>query len=186
MIKKVSLTVLAAVIVIASICFAFPAFANSTETAEAEKVTVTGQGEKLLDMLNRSFVYNGTFDNPEETVNESIIALLDLTEDEFIEESTVADFIYNMYGKKDIDFSTLNTDFPKKEGFVYIIPRGYTVYEHSLKSVTENTDGTLTVVTNVDILTHDGGEFTAECVSVFKENKDSAYGYNILSSDIQE
>ena len=51
------------------------------------------------------------------------------------------------------------------------------------KTYTLNEDGSYTVITSVEINSHDGGE-TVKAKTLFIKNSDSDFGYNIVSSDI--
>ena len=144
---------------------------------------------RFLNMLNHNFVYNESFYTEEAIVNESVKALLDLKEDEnssFIAEGIVADYVNNMYGIEISDFSGMNSDFPQKEGFVYIIPRGYSEFNHKIVSVKENEDGSYTVKTSITVSIHDNGEKTEMCETLFVINEASQFGFNIISSNIGE
>ena len=142
---------------------------------------------RFLNMLNHSFVYDSSFDTVEAIVNDSVIALLDMRDsedDSYISEAIVSDYIYSMYGIEIEDFSGINADFPQREGYVFILPRGYEIYSHEITSVVMNEDGTYTVITNVKISTHDGQIYTDICESLFVENAFSQFGYNIVYSNI--
>jgi hypothetical protein len=89
-----------------------------------------------------------------------------------------------MYGIEDIDYSLINADFSKKEGYVYILPRGYELYSHKVESVTLNEDGSYTVKTNVSISTHDGLKINEVCETLFVKNDASSFGFNIVYSNI--
>lgn len=153
------------------------------EAPQAEKINEA----RFLNMLNHNYVYNESYDSLESIVNDSVIALLDMREsenDSYISEEIVNGYLFDMFGFEIDDFSLLNTQFPKKEGYVFILPRGYAKYEHSAVSITENEDGTLTFITDVTISTHDGMNETLKCKTMFIENTDSVFGYNIVRSDI--
>lgn len=144
---------------------------------------------RFLNMLNHNYVYNDAFDYAEEIVNNSVIALLNLrdTEDDaFISETYVKDFVFNMYGLKIDDFSGINAEFPSREGFIYIIPRGFSLYRHEIDSVSRNEDGSYTVVTSVAVDRHDDEAVKCKAVSLFVKNKDSQFGWNIIYSNISE
>lgn len=153
------------------------------DTATSDKVLEA----RFLNMLNRNFVYDGAFDTVEGVVNSSIIALLDKRDsedDSFISQEIVSDFVYDMYGIEDIDYSAVNTQFAQKDGFVYIIPRGFELYNHKIVSITNNEDGSYTVKTNVTISTHDGLQIVDVCESLFVKNEASNFGYSIIYSNI--
>lgn len=169
---------------------------DSFVSSSAKVITVAEQTEKFdtskvlesrfLNMLNHNFVYNTDFESVETIVNESVIALLntkDSFDDSFIEESIVSDYILNMYGIEIDDFSKINTSFPQKDGYVYIIPRGYSLYEHKMVSVKENEDGSFTVKTELKTSAHDGVDSTDICETLFIVNQNSDFGYSIIYSN---
>ena len=112
--------------------------------------------------------------------------ICDAQDDSYISESIASDYIYNMYGINGIDFSQLNSGFPYKQGYVYIIPRGFSVYNHEIVSVVENEDGSFTVKTNVSISTHDGCEYVGVAETLFVKNTESQFGYNIVYCNISD
>jgi len=86
-----------------------------------------------------------------------MVALLDMRDsedDSYISQDIVSDFVYDMYGVE-VDYSEINTQFPQKDDYVFILPRGYELYEHTILSVVANEDGTYTVKTNIKISSHD-------------------------------
>ena len=139
---------------------------------------------RFLNMLKHSFVYDADFESVESVVNGSMPALLNLREGDFISEAFVADYVFNMYGIEVENFGELNRDFPSKEGYVYIIPRGFTKYEHSAVSVTENEDGSYTVETKVTAEGHDSEAIVETCTTLFVPNESSSFGFNIVYSNI--
>lgn len=157
-------------------------------TQNQEVITVADNTKMLesrfLNMLNHSFVYDSDFHNKETLVNNSVLALLDLADNGFVSETYVSDYIFNMYGINVADFSDINVDFEQKQGYVYIVPRGYSVCEHKIISVTDNSDGSYTVVTNVEISLDDGTVITDTATTVFLQNAESQFGYNIVYSEI--
>lgn len=155
----------------------------STELPNSSKVL----SARLLNMLNHSFVYNEAFDSVEDMVNASMPALLEMRDkdnEDYISEDFVKSYIYNMYGAEIDDFSDLNKDFPRLDGYVYIIPQGFTVYRHKIESLSVNEDGSITVVTRVTLDSHDEASTVKTAVSLFVKNSSSQFGYNIISSDI--
>lgn len=155
---------------------------------ESEKISSSKVLEsRLLNLLNHNFIYNSDFESIENIVNGSVIALLNMrecSEDSFIAENIVSDYIFNMYGIEIEDFSNINTEFAQKSGYVYIIPRGYSTFEHEMLSVKENEDGSLTAKTKVIINSYDGNEIIDFCETLFIVNPESALGYSIISSNI--
>ncbi len=203
--KKGLLTVAIGFVAVA--VFSVSMFASSTPntaeikpnpTAKAEVITVADTDKssadatkvletRFLNMLNHNFVYDDTFCSVEDIVNSSMPALLqhrDTENESFINETYVADYVLNMYGIEDIDFSTINTDFEQMDGYVYIIPRGFTRYSHKITSVTDNEDGSYTVKTKISSASHDGIDFIDTCTTLFVPNANSAFGFSIIYSNI--
>ena len=144
---------------------------------------------RFLNMLNHNFVYNEAFNSVEDIVNASVPALLNMRDpvnESYIVESYVKDYVYNMYGVEIEDFSDINNDFAHLDGYVYIIPRGFSVFSHKIDSVSLNEDGSFTVVTSVSIDSHDGDSISRKAVSLFVKNDRSRFGYNIISSEISD
>lgn len=144
---------------------------------------------RFLNMLNHNFVYNEAFNSVEDIVNASVPALLNMRDpvnESYIAESYVKDYVYNMYGVEIEDFSDINNDFAHLDGYVYIIPRGFSVFSHKIDSVSLNEDGSFTVVTSVSIDSHDGDSTSRKVVSLFVKNDHSRFGYNIISSEISD
>lgn len=142
---------------------------------------------RFLNMLKRNFVYDSAFDTVESVVNSSIPALLDMRETDdssYISQDIVSDFVYSMYGIEIEDFSSINADWPQKEGYLFIIPNGYEKLNHQIISINENEDGTYTVKTRVTISSHDGLSVTDVCETLFVKNDSSQFGFNIVYSNI--
>ena len=179
-----SITALAVVLLISFTSLTVKPAANATEKKPA--VTVSEEkalGARFLNMLNHNFVYNDAFESVYEMTACSEVALLDKAEDGYIKQSLIAGYLYNMYGVENADFAAVTKDFPQRENYVYVIPRGFSVYKHSAPVITENEDG-YTVVTDVEISSHDSDAETAKATTLFVKNENSAFGFNIISSDI--
>lgn len=165
---------------------------KNTEIQKGEVLTIsqsTGTADKVLEsrflnMLNHNFVYDEAFYDDAALVNDSMLALLDRADGSFLDQVVLSDYIFNMYGKKYNGFDFLGEDLPEKTGYVYIIPKGYSTYEHKIVSVTDNNDGSFTVITNIEILGADNTVENAKCETVFLQSEESAFGYNIIYSDI--
>ena len=180
-----SITALAVVLLISFPSLTVKPAANATEKKPA--VTVSEEkalGARFLNMLNHNFVYNDAFESVYEMTACSEVALLDKAEDGYIKQSLIAGYLYNMYGVENADFAAVTKDFPQRENYVYVIPRGFSVYKHSAPVITENEDGSYTVVTDVEISSHDSDVETAKATTLFVKNENSAFGFNIISSDI--
>lgn len=195
--KKMLLTTLAlAAIVVILACANFSAVSpvNLPETVEDSKVITVANSEiadenkvlesRFLNMLNHNFVYNEAFETTDGVVNNSVIALLEFAEDGYIAENYVSDYILNMYGIEGIDYSQINPEFDYIEGYVFVLPMGYSSYNHEIKSVTLNEDGSYTVKTLVEISSHDSGAYFEECESLFVKNEASQFGFSIIYSDL--
>lgn len=139
---------------------------------------------RFLNMLNHNFVYDNDFYDKETLVNNSVLALLDLAEDGFVAENFVSDYIFNMYGIKYSDFSDINIGFEQKQGYVYVVPRGYSVCEHKIVSIADNFDGSYTVVTDVEISLDDGTVINDTATTILLQNTESHFGFNIVYSEI--
>lgn len=203
--KKALVSVAAICLTIAVFAFTFLAKSNSVvakssdaPASQTEVVTVSDSDKtsadadkilesRFLNMLNHNFVYDSTFDSVEDMVNESMPALLgyrDSEDDSYIAESYVADYIFDMYGIEIEDFSDINKDFENKEGYVYIIPRGFTKYNHTISDVTVNEDGSYTVTTKITTSSHDSGDTIDTCTTLFVPNAESTFGFSIIYSNI--
>ena len=193
--RLLKVTSLILVVLMLSACTATPAVVNETKP-EVKVQLLTEKSEddsvlhsRFLNMLNHNYVYNNDFYFDNLLINNSIIALLHLRDEEndsYINSVYVSDFIFNLYGKIYNDYSFLNTEFPQIDGYVYIVPRGFTEYEHSIVSVEKNLDNSYTVVTDITYETHDGEVVTEKATTLFIENSESIFGFNILYSDIEE
>ena len=142
---------------------------------------------RFLNMLNHNFAYDTAFESAEDLVNCAVLAQLNLRDsknDAYIAENYIKSYLLDMYGVEVDDFSVFNTDFPHKDGFVYIVPRGFSVFSHSNAVVAENEDGTYTVTTDVTVIGHDSDEEKGKAVTMFVKSSDSKFGFYILSSNI--
>ena len=187
--KKILSIVLSVIMLVVCASLIAPAVNGSTKVSAAtvEDAVVNVNESRFLNMLNHNFVYNSDFDNADVIVNNSSLALLDLRDsvnEDYIANTYVAGFVKDMYGIEIVDMSGINAQYPQIDGFLYIIPRGYTSYNHTIVSVEENEDGSFTVVSDVTVNDHDAAGKTQKAVSLFVKNADSAFGYNIIYSNI--
>lgn len=182
--KLLSLFLSIVMIAVCSSLIAPTATASSeVSVSSADEITANVNEARFLNMLNHNFVYGSDFDNADTIVNNSVLALLDLRDSEnedYIAETFVKGFVNDMYGIDITDLSELNDEFPKLENFVYIIPRGYATYSHKIISVEQNEDGSYTVVSDVITTNHDTAAKSQKAVSLFVENENSAFGYNMI------
>ena len=139
---------------------------------------------KILNLLNLNNVFGEDFTDNETLINAAAINLRSYaTESGFIENSVVAAYIKDIY---DIDIEindTININMPKKQGYVYLIPRGYAAYSHEIISVTDNGDY-ITVTSFVSINSHDDQTVIGTATTNLAKNEDASFGYNIISCDI--
>ena len=112
------------------------------------------------------------------------MALLGLAEDSYVQKQYVDDYIFNMYGIQNLNYENLSEELTQKDGFLYILPRGYSLYEHKIVSINENLDGSYTVITDVEISLDDGTYESERATTLFFVNNESHFGFNILYSDI--
>lgn len=160
---------------------------SQVSAATADEVKTNVNEARFLNMLNHNFVYNTDFDDADTIVNNASLALLDLRDsanEDFIKDTYVKGFVKDMYGIEIADMSDLNAEYPQLDGYLYIIPRGYTSYNHTIVSVEQNEDGSYTVVSDVTVSDHDAAAKTQKAVSLFVENDESAFGYNMIYCNI--
>ncbi len=160
---------------------------SQVSAATADEIQVNVNEARFLNMLNHNFVYNTDFDNADTIVNNASLALLDLRDsanEDYIKDTYVKGFVKDMYGIEIADMSSLNAEYPQLDGYLYIIPRGYTSYSHTIVSVEQNEDGSYTVVSDVSVSDHDAASKTQKAVSLFVENDESAFGYNMIYCNI--
>jgi len=190
-VKKTSIKLLSTILIFTLMLLPFSTRLFAVEVTENEIQTSAIDSAKVLEtrflnMLNHNYVYGDDIGYYDSLIKESVVALLDMREDEnssYISQEVVNGYLFDMYGVTIEDFSQFLTDFPYKEGYVYIIPRGYTEYKHSAVSISENEDGTFNFETQVIIDAHDGETEFLTCNTVFVRNDASAFGFNILRSE---
>ncbi len=186
MLKKLISAVLLCSVILLSLCSFTPAKAKpQVKTAAAAVDSEKVLEARFLNMLNHSFVYDDAMYDDEALLNASALAFLSFAENGFIDEADLKDYVFNMYGQIYNDLSGYNKECPKLDGKFYIIPRGYDLYSHTVLDVVNNNDGSYTVKTEVLIDYHFGETETAVCETLFIENVESQFGYNILYSEIE-
>lgn len=160
---------------------------SQVSAATADEIKVNVNEARFLNMLNHNFVYNTDFDDADTIVNNASLALLDLRDsvnEDYIKDTYVKGFVKDMYGIEIADMTALNADYPQLDGYLYVIPRGYTSYNHTIVSVEQNEDGSYTVISDVTVDNHDAATKTQKAVSLFVENSESAFGYNMIYCNI--
>lgn len=189
-IKALNFAALAAVLLISCTSLSVrpaataPAATAATVSSAVDESAVLSA--RFLNMLNHSTAYDSALDSVAELVLCAQASLLQNggNYESFIPEAELSAYLFSMYGVEDADYAAVTSGFPQKEGFVYIVPRGFSVYKHSSPVTVENEDGSYTVTTEVEITTHDSGTETAVAKTLFVKNSASAFGFNIISSEL--
>ena len=185
--KKLFATFLILALLISSL-FSLPAYGTPTVSQPKDEAAdpVTVRNTRLETMLNNNFVYGSDFDSISAILENAAVSLAIRREDRTVENRNLISFVYNMYGVDASVYADEGKTPLSSEGEYPLTARGYTVYRHSITSVSENEDGTLTVYSRIEADTHDAGVQTYDGISVFKESVDSIFGYHLLSSEILE
>lgn len=170
-------------------CFSVPVSGAAPEKAQSEQTAVSEPALKarFLNILNHNNNYNDDFKYIDTVVNNSVLSLLHLRDaenEDFIRADYVINFVKDMYGIEIVDVSQLNAQWPQLDGYIYIIPKGYTTYTHEFVAMERNQDGSYTVYTTVSVDCHDGAPETYEAVSLMVPNAESSFGYTLIRSDI--
>ena len=156
---------------------------------DAAPVVVAPDKEKVFEahianLLNLNNVYGEDFTDNEALVNAAAVNLHTYAnESGFIPNEIVTAYIKDIY---DIDIEindTINVNMPKMQGFVYLIPRGYSVFTHQILNITDCGDY-LTVVSLVSIDAHDSASVIGTATTRLAKNDTASFGYNIICSDI--
>lgn len=134
-------------------------------------------------LLNLNYCYGTSFSD-EAIAMGTLLSLLDLSEEEngarYVDAAQADFFAQALYGRT-VDFAACGIE--ETDGRVWIPAMGYDVYTHTLISA-EAADGRVKVVSKIECEGHDGVWFDALCTSVFLENADSPFGYNLLSCEV--
>lgn len=168
-------------------CLFLNGFISVAPVAQAPAADVNAvKAARFQNMLNINTVYGDDFLDNQKLVNAAMIVLKDYADDAgFIETSVVSSYIKDMYDIN-IDINEkINEGLPQKDGYVYLIPRGYSVYEHNVTGV-KTTDDYILVTSNVLVHTHEGDTLKFTAQTKFIENTNSIFGYSILDSILIE
>lgn len=158
---------------------------SATEVKIDENAIISARLQHMLDM---NYCYNNDFKIDAKIIEDTQLTLLSYsTENDqygrIINQSTVLNFIKDFYGVQVDAKVGINENLPAPDGFFAIPARGYTVYKHSIVSIT--TDGDYyTVVSAVKVNPHDGEMYDALVNSKFVKNTTSSFGFNLVSSEI--
>lgn len=138
---------------------------------------------RFENMLNHNYLYDDDFNNMHTVIENSCLALLDKMEEQFISTDIVFPFIENAYGISVYLDDEFGAGFPKKQGAVYVVPRGFTQYTHTVINIVN--EGDTFKVTSLAITdSHDGESKELVCNTIFKKAEESAFGYNIIKSSL--
>ncbi len=142
------------------------------------------QKSRFENMLNHNYLYDDDFSNMHVVIENSCLALLDKMEEQFISTDILFPFIENAYGFSVYLDDEFGAGFPKKQGAVYVVPRGFTQYTHTVINI-ESQGDTFKVTSLALTDSHDGEPAELVCNTVFKVAEESAFGYNIISSTLK-
>ncbi len=170
-------------------CFMINSFITPAASASPSKTADNADLSKVMEarienMLNNNSVFGEEFLNNEALVNKSAFALREYADDEgFIPEEIVVAYIKDMYDIDMVITEDINSDMPQKQGCVFLIPRGYSEYYHTVLSL-EETKECITVTSAVFTSAHDGGEAVGIAKTVLVRNSAANFGFNILSCEV--
>ena len=170
-------------------CFSIPVSGAAPVKAESEPSAIPDAAleARFLNILNHNNNYDEDFKYIDTMVNNSILSLLHLRDAEnenFIRADYVVNFVKDMYGINIVDVSELNAQWPQKEGYIYIIPKGYSTFTHEFTAMEKNEDGSYTVYTKVTTDSHDDESEHLEAVSLMVPNSNSSFGYTLIRCDL--
>lgn len=181
-----NLVIIAVCIVMIAAFFYVTASKNAIEptAVAAETPAESPLSSRFLNMLNHNFVYGNDFNSFDTVVQGAVLSTLSSREGDYIPESVVKGFVEDMYGLTIASFG--ESPAFHKEGYVYIIPRGFTRFTHENISVSANEDGTYTVLTDVTVDAHDSEPYKTSAVSLFAPSNDSPFGFILVYSNLAE
>ncbi|MEE0945767.1 MAG: hypothetical protein U0M42_02920 [Acutalibacteraceae bacterium] len=167
-------------------------FSLSAQTlTEQEKEFSAAQPDEFLVMTNRfenilnnNYAYGSDFDEISLLVSAAELSLLEKAEDGKLPNSELIAFVSEVYGIDPSVYADEGKEALNKDGETEILPRGYSLYKHSITNFHTNEDGTFTVYSDVEIENHDGDTEIKEAVSRFVKSPDSRFGYYLISSEL--
>lgn len=166
-------------------CFASPVAAAENGINTSEQPTENDiLSARFTNLLNQNRIYGYDFLSNEALVNAAAVNLCTMADDKgFIDSSAVQAFVADMYDITLEITDDINVNFPKAEGKVYVIPRGYSSYSHNIKSITDCGDFYL-VKSDVIISSHDGTVKKGTAESKIIVNEKSSFGYSIIDAEM--
>lgn len=139
---------------------------------------------KIENLINLNNIYGSDFLDNEILTNSAAHAMSSYANEfGFIPETIVTDYVKDLYDIDLVITDDINSDMPRRDGFVYLIPRGYTLYRQTVTDIVDM--GTyLRVTSDVEVCYHDGSSISATGITMIVENPESSFGYNILNAEL--
>lgn len=141
---------------------------------------------RLISMLNMNYCYGKSFDSPEKMASAAAVSLIDFASDIpgygiCVNKSLISGFTESFYGVK-LDCSEINTENAPEGTLATPCTEVGTQY-HKTVSITETDDG-YEVITQVTFY-YGGDDIEVRFArSVFAENRESQFGFNIISCEL--
>ncbi len=174
-------------------CLCMNGFMTMPKTAQEDPdeivIETEFSGEKafeshIVNLLNLNNVYGEDFTDNEKLVNKAAISMRSYANaNGFIEEAVITSFVKDMYDIDLVITDDINKDMPKREGFVYLIPRGYTLYNHTIMDITDMGEY-LSVTSSVNILYHNNYVEVGTATTKLIKNPNCSFGYSIMDAQI--
>ena len=182
-----------ATIVILAICLLTSTVLSVNASAISKKAPVKAaqtaeiggrQIARFENMLNHNYLFEDEFSSDRDVIEKSIISLNSYVDDNNeIDKSVVLGFIKNMYGLSVDENSAVYSFAPAGAGKFAVIACGYSQVKHSnISAVFE--EGRYVVSSDMTVSPHDGDAYTVKVKTIFVENKESSFGYNIVGAYI--
>ncbi len=162
---------------------------NASEGGAKAVIQTEFDGEKALEshiinLLNLNNVYGDDFTDNERLVNKAAISMRSYANaNGFIEEGIITAFVKDMYDIDLVITDDINKDMPQRDGFVYLIPRGYTLYSHDITDITDMGEY-LSVTSGVKVLYHDNYVEIGTATTKLVKNANGSFGYSIMDAQI--
>ncbi len=165
-------------------CVACPmASADAPTESKVIETANDARSARFLNMLNHNFVYGDAFSGFDSMITASTAAVSDLAVGGVVKEEFLKGYLKDMFGLNISDMSGYNAVISAAPGYV-AVPVNFARYNHSIVSITDNTDGTISVMTNVSVLSADGTTQNGTAVTLFVKDEFSSFGYNIVYSNL--
>ncbi len=141
------------------------------------------QRSRLENLLNLNNIYGSEFDSNANIIDAATINLRNHADnDGFISNAVVAAFVKDLYGIDVVFTADADSTLPQRDGYVFLVPKGFTSYNHKINSVYEDGEF-IKVISTVKISSHDGDISYATAETIFKRS-DSRFGYIIINAEI--